>query len=95
MSAVELSFIVCTQEARRGIAWWKMGICKLKGVRTDFYTLRPPSRFCFNFWGGPPRRHPKSYWVAKCQQYKVKRRYNNMIAMRDSNANENDLLKNY
>jgi hypothetical protein len=24
---------VCSQEARRGIGWWKMGICKLKGVR--------------------------------------------------------------
>jgi hypothetical protein len=23
---------VCTQEARRGIGWWKMGIWKLKGV---------------------------------------------------------------
>jgi hypothetical protein len=24
---------VCSQEAGRGIGWWKMGICKLKGVR--------------------------------------------------------------
>jgi hypothetical protein len=24
---------VCTQEARRGIEWWKMGIWRLKGVR--------------------------------------------------------------
>jgi hypothetical protein len=24
---------VCTQEARRGIGWWKMGIWRLKGVR--------------------------------------------------------------
>jgi hypothetical protein len=24
---------VCSQEARRGIGWWKMGIRKLKGVR--------------------------------------------------------------
>jgi hypothetical protein len=24
---------VCSQEARRGIGWWKMGIWKLKGVR--------------------------------------------------------------
>jgi hypothetical protein len=24
---------VCTQEARRGIGWWKMGVCRLKGVR--------------------------------------------------------------
>jgi hypothetical protein len=23
---------VCSQEARRGIGWWKMGIWKLKGV---------------------------------------------------------------
>jgi hypothetical protein len=23
----------CTQEARRGIGWWKMGIWKFKGVR--------------------------------------------------------------
>jgi hypothetical protein len=26
---------VCTQEARRGIGWWKMGIWKLKGVRRN------------------------------------------------------------
>jgi hypothetical protein len=26
---------VCTQEARRGIGWWKTGICKLKGVRSN------------------------------------------------------------
>jgi hypothetical protein len=24
---------VCTQEARRGIGWWEMGIWRLKGVR--------------------------------------------------------------
>jgi hypothetical protein len=24
---------VCTQEARRGIGWWKMGIWRLRGVR--------------------------------------------------------------
>jgi hypothetical protein len=26
---------VCTQEARRGIGWWKMGILRLKGVRVN------------------------------------------------------------
>jgi hypothetical protein len=26
---------VCTQETRRGIGWWKMGIWKLKGVRKN------------------------------------------------------------
>jgi hypothetical protein len=26
---------VCTQEARRGIGWWKMGIWKLNGVRRN------------------------------------------------------------
>jgi hypothetical protein len=26
---------VCTQESRRGIGWWKMGIWKLKGVRRN------------------------------------------------------------
>jgi hypothetical protein len=24
---------VCTQEARRGVGWWKMGIWRVKGVR--------------------------------------------------------------
>jgi hypothetical protein len=26
---------VCTQEARRGIGWWKMGMWRLKGVRRN------------------------------------------------------------
>jgi hypothetical protein len=29
----KLYIAVCTQEARRGIGWWKMGIWRLKGVR--------------------------------------------------------------
>jgi hypothetical protein len=29
----ELYIEVCTQEARRGIGWWKIGIRRLKGVR--------------------------------------------------------------
>jgi hypothetical protein len=29
----KLCIEVCTQEARRGIGWWKMGIWRLKGVR--------------------------------------------------------------
>jgi hypothetical protein len=29
----KLDIEVCSQEARRGIGWWKMGIWKLKGVR--------------------------------------------------------------
>jgi hypothetical protein len=26
---------ICSQEARRGIGWWKMGVWKLKGVRRN------------------------------------------------------------
>jgi hypothetical protein len=31
----KLCIEACTQEARRGTGWWKMGIWKLKGVREN------------------------------------------------------------